>query len=71
MSNDDKKTKPKPMTLWDLFESKHGPTALQRMKAKPDLTLGEALEEIREEKGEEAEDVEEEAGSILDLQGGA
>jgi len=57
-TNDTSKPK-KTMTLWDLFQSKHGPAAFQRMARKPGMTLGEALKEIREEKGEEGEDVEE------------
>ena len=56
MPNDDKNTKPKKtLTLWDLFQSKHGPAAFQRMAGRPGLTLGEALKEIREER-REAED---------------
>jgi len=55
MPDDSKKTKhKKTMTLWDLFQTKHSPAALQRMKANPSLTLGEAMKEIREEE-EDAE----------------
>lgn len=52
-NDDDKNTKPRKVwTLWDLFQSKHGPAAFQRMARKPGLTLGEALKKIRDERGE-------------------
>ena len=60
MPDDSKKTKP--MTLRDLFQTKHGPAALQRMKATPGLTLGEALKAIREEEQEEDAETEEAEG---------
>jgi len=56
MPDDNKKTKPKTMTLKDLLESKHGPAALTRMAGRPGLTLGGALKEIREERGEGGEE---------------
>ena len=55
MPDDSKKTKP--MTLWDLFQTKHGPAAFQRMKkATRGLTLGEALKEVRDVPGEKQEE---------------
>ena len=65
MPDDSKKT----MTLRDLLESKHGPAALQRMKANPGLTLGEALKEIREE--EQEEDAEEDGPARSGTPGGS
>ena len=60
MPDDSNENKPKKtMTLRDLFQTKHGPAAFQRMKANPGLTLGEALKAVRDvpsEKQEEGED---------------